>query len=153
VIPLSSPVIGYSCLCLWVEHCKFIVFGWLFLRSPQHRWPVALMLAGQVAARLIYALGAVQAIQSDLPIEVIAFWFPITMYVIALFGFRLLDPIRWPTGGDRPDARGHAVVDRDGRVASLNPAASAILGLPGKQACGHRSGSFCHRTHPHRVMV
>ena len=35
---------------------SFIVFTWLFLRSPQHRWPVAIMLIGQFAGRAAYLL-------------------------------------------------------------------------------------------------
>ena len=27
---------------------------WVFLHSPQHRWPVALMLGGQLASRALY---------------------------------------------------------------------------------------------------
>jgi len=94
-------------------------------------------MAGQFAARVVFGLEAVQVIHPDLQIEVIAFWFPIPMYVIALFGFRILNPI--------PLARqtvieqlhdGMLVLDSVGRVASLNPAAERILGAHLKQVQG-----------------
>jgi len=49
---------------------NLIVFAWLFLRSPQHRWPVATMLTGLMVARMLYLLEAAQAPQSNLPIDV-----------------------------------------------------------------------------------
>jgi signal transduction histidine kinase len=117
---------------------NLVVLAWLFIHSPQQRWPVALLMAGLIGVRVAYALGEIQVIRSDLPIEVIALWFQIPMYGIALFGFRFLNPI--------PLARqmvidqmheGMLVVDRHGCVASLNPAAVAILGLPAGQVSGH----------------
>jgi hypothetical protein len=32
------------------------VFVWLFIRSPRHRWPLALMMVGQIASRALYVL-------------------------------------------------------------------------------------------------
>jgi signal transduction histidine kinase len=60
------------------------------------------------------------------------------MYAIALFGFRIFDPI--------PLARrtvieqfhsGMLVLDPQGKIVSLNPAACAIFGSPRKQLLGH----------------
>jgi PAS domain-containing protein len=110
---------------------NLVVLVWLFIRSPQHRWPALLMLAGQVAGRVVYGLGAVQVTHPNPQIVVIASWFPIPMYAIALFAFRIFDPI--------PLARqvvieqlcdGMLVLDPQGRIASLNPAASKILATP-----------------------
>ncbi len=36
-------------------------FLWMFIRSPQHRWPVALMLFGDIAGRSVYSLYALNA--------------------------------------------------------------------------------------------
>jgi len=49
VIPLRGPgnwllvLFGYGLAIL-----NFMVFAWLFRRSPQHRWPVVIMLSGLV---------------------------------------------------------------------------------------------------------
>lgn len=116
---------------------NLVVLVGLFIRSPQHRWPAALIMAGQVGARVVYGLEAIRVIHTTLPIEIYAFWIPIPMYFIALFAFRIFDPI--------PLARqmvieqlcdGMLVLDAQGRVASLNPAASQILAAPLKQVKG-----------------
>jgi PAS domain S-box-containing protein len=109
------------------------VLSWLFLRSPQQRWPAVLMLVGHVVGRTVFLLEKSNLIQSALPIELLSMAFEFLMYAIALFGFQILDPI--------PLARrivieqmnaGMLVLDPLGKVVSLNPAARAILGLPEK---------------------
>jgi len=125
---------------------NLVVLGWLFIRSPQHRWPVALILAGQIAGRMVYALGATQVIYSYLPIEVVAFWFPILTYVIALFGFRILNPVPLAQQTAIEQLRdGVLVLDPQERVVRLNPAAELILDAPlkcvkGKQVSALLSG-------------
>lgn len=120
-----------------------IVFIWLFRHSPQHRWPVALIFAGQIAGRVVYGLEAAQVIQSNLQIEVIAFWFPIPMYMIALFGFSILNPIPLARQTAVEQLRdGMLVLDPHGRVVSLNPAAEIILGASLKQVQGKQFGEL-----------
>jgi PAS domain S-box-containing protein/LPXTG-motif cell wall-anchored protein len=113
-------------------------FLWLFARSPQHRWPVAIMLAGQLANRAFYFLD-IAGLSVPLPFApaVLAVVVPATAYAIALFGFRIFDPL--------PAARlvvieqmqaGVVVFDTRSRVQSLNPAAERILGIPAARARG-----------------
>jgi PAS domain S-box-containing protein len=116
---------------------NLVVFAWLFVRSPQHRWPVAIMLTGQVVARALYLLEAARALPPALPIDVPPIVFEYVMYAIALFGFRIFDPI--PLARQQVIAQmreGVLVLDPQGRVTSLNPAAQAILGLPDRRARG-----------------
>jgi PAS domain S-box-containing protein len=117
---------------------NLIVFGWLFLRSPQHRWAVVIILSGQFVGRMVYTLDAARQFQSILHINILGMAFEFLMYTIVLFGFRILDPI--------PLARrtviqqlqtGMLVLDSQGMVVSLNPAAQAILGRSEKQAVNH----------------
>ncbi len=121
---------------LWVFYVA--VFLQVFLRSPQHRWPVALMLLGQAGARAAFLVDTTRLTGLD-PIEftVFAVLMPWTAYAIALFGFRILDPL--------PSARravieqmraGVVVLDAAWRVASLNPAAERMLGVPERAARG-----------------
>jgi len=120
-----------------------VVLAWLFIRSPQYRWPVVLMLAGQIAGRVVYGLEAVNVIQSDLQIEVIAFWFPISMYLIALYGFRIFNPIPLAYRVVIAQMRdGMLVLDPQRRVVSLNPAAEPILGAPLKHVQGKPIGEL-----------
>ena len=49
------------------EHVNLIVFAWLFVRSPQHRWPVVIMLTGIVRGACLLCWKTVQIIQSECP--------------------------------------------------------------------------------------
>jgi len=101
----------------------------LFLRSPQHRWPAALMLLGEIGGLAIYILGLGFGGQfASIDFLVIGLLFHTFLYAIALFGFRMLDPMtaaRRSVIEQMPE--GMAVFDAQGRVANLNPAAAGIL--------------------------
>ncbi len=116
---------------------NIIVSAWLFARSPQHRLPVAIMLTGLVAAHAVYLLEKTHTILSSLPLDVLVLGFAYLMYALALFGFRLFDPValaRLTLMEQLSD--GMLVLDPRGRVASLNPAAEKIFGLPARQVKG-----------------
>lgn len=138
VIPLRGPVNWMAVAYAYgLAILAVVVFAWLFVRSPQHRWPVAFMLAGQIVARVLYFLEAAHVLPSGLPVDVPPIAFEYMMYAIALFGFRIFDPI--PVARQAVIAQmreGVLVLDLEGRVASLNPAAERILRLPAKQAMG-----------------
>jgi signal transduction histidine kinase len=107
------------------------VFTWLFLHSPQHRWPVAMMVIGHVGLRSIYVLERADLIHSVLPLDVIGLGFMALMYALALFAFRIFDPIplaRQTTVEQLRD--GMLVLDTQGRLVGLNPAAERILTAP-----------------------
>jgi signal transduction histidine kinase len=113
-------------------------FLWLFIRSPQHRWPTALMLFGQVAGRVLFLFDL-----SPLPFPalldatVFAILAPWTMYAIALFGVHILDPLPAARATAIEQMRdGMVVVDSAWRVASLNPAAAKILNTSANRARG-----------------
>jgi PAS domain S-box-containing protein len=117
-----------------LEVLNLIVLGWLFLRFPQQRWPVVIMLVGQLGGRTIYLLDKTNFIQSVLPVDLLGMTFEFLMYALALFGFRILDPISLARQKMIEQLRaGMAVMDPQGNIVSLNPSAQAILGLPEKQ--------------------
>lgn len=119
------------------------VFAWLFARSPQHRAPVALMLAGQIGARVLYALDVTGVVRSDLPLDVLAIALVFLAYAFALFTFRILDPI--PLARRMAVEQLHAgmvVLDTQGRVVSLNPSAERILGIDAGRARNRPVGEF-----------
>ncbi len=129
-IMVISTLLGFGAINL-------VVFGWLFYKSQQHRWPVVFMLVGQFVGRTLYAMVRAELFHFALPLELLGMGFEFLMYAIALFGFRIFDPI--------PMARqtaieqlhtGMLVLDLRETVASLNPAAERILGITAKDAKG-----------------
>lgn len=138
-IPLRSPInwfcIAYGIVGLGI--LNLVVFVWLFRRSPQHRWPVALMLIGQIAGRVAYFLDAARILQSALPINVMGMDFEFIMYAITLFGFSIFDPIPLARQTALKQLRdGMLVLDPEGQVVNVNPAAQVILELPERSARG-----------------
>ena len=136
VLPQLGPGSGLSAVYFLgiLGALNLIVFGWLFLRSPQQRWPVVLMLVGQLVGRMLFLLERVYLLRSVPPLDLLGMSFEFLMYAIALFGFRIFDPI--------PLARrtaieqlhsGMLVLDIQGKIVHLNPAAAAILGSPAKR--------------------
>ncbi len=111
---------------------------WLFIRSPGQRWPVALILCGQIVVRVMLLLDRANA-NPVAPMDptILASNFLAVMYAVALFGFRIFDPI--------PMARktvieqmqeGMLVLDTSHKIVDLNPAAEKLLGLPAARLRG-----------------
>jgi len=112
---------------------NLIVFIWLFIRSPQHRWPVLLMAASQISMRfIVFGQEPSLAVQTT---NIPAFMIPYLAYATALFGFRIFDPIPLArqTAIDHLQA-GMIILDPGWRVVSLNPSAEKILNMPNSQA-------------------
>jgi signal transduction histidine kinase len=107
------------------------VFAWLFIRSPQHRWPVAIMVCGQILGRSAYLAGLARLpTPGMLDPVVLAILAPWSAYAIALFGFRIFDPL--PAARQAVLQQMHAgvvVFDAAWRIICLNPAAEAIFGV------------------------
>ena len=123
---LSFIVIAYGIGLVLINTAVFL---WLFIRSPQHRWPVALMMAAQFAARGLYLLDvAYPSSQSPVDLVVVGIVESWIIYAVALFGFRILDPL--PAARQAVMEQMHAAVvvfDSRWRVLSLNPAAETVF--------------------------
>ncbi len=110
----------------------------LFLRSPIHRWPVAIILVGQLVPRVGLAAGTLgnnPFSPLDLPLALANV--PGVAYAIALFRFGLFDvvPVARETVLERM-VDGMLVLDARGRLVDLNPAAQRLLGIPRAKALG-----------------
>jgi signal transduction histidine kinase len=140
IIPLFGIGTWISLVYAFVilEIVNLIAFGWLSLRSPQHRWPVAVMLLGQFGGHTLWMLDRLIPHWSALPLDLLGISFEFLMYAIALFGFHIFDPISLArqTAIEQMQA-GMLVLDIKGRIVSLNPAAVTILGSPVKNLLGY----------------
>ena len=127
---LGALGLAFAVLVLGALVLDSAVLVLLFIRSPAHRVPVALILAGHVGVRVAYvyvALGSGDA--SRAVIGVLAFDAVALVYAIALTRFRLFDLV--PVARDMivsqmPDPI--LVLDDRGHIAALNPAAERLLG-------------------------
>jgi signal transduction histidine kinase len=127
VVPLYGSVgLVFMLYSLGLTLINAVVFIWLFIRSPQHRWPVAIMLTTQLLARA-------STIFDPLIRDYWFFYIPEVGFTIiacslALFGFHLFDPIQIGRQSAIEQMRaGVLMVDAQGYVASLNPAAERML--------------------------
>jgi PAS domain S-box-containing protein len=120
------------------EALNLIVFGWLFRRSPQHRWPVTLMLVGQIVGRTLFLSYNAIPLISVLPYNLMGMSFEFLIYALALFGFRIFDPIPLARQTTIEQLKsGMLVLNPQGVIIGLNPAAAAILGSSEKRLKGH----------------
>jgi PAS domain-containing protein len=117
------------------------VLIWLFVRSPLHRWPVAFILCGQLMVRAALTLGLIQIEPiKAISLGILALSFNASMYAIALFGFRLFDPI--PAARKTVIERmadGMLVLDTDQCIVDVNPAAQALFNFPRKKVIGREA--------------
>lgn len=118
---------------------NLIIFVRLFFRSPPHRWPVALILCAMLTTHTVFMLDAVN-INPFAPLDpaVLSMNVSFVMYGLALFGFRMFDPI--PVAHKtviEQMQEGMLILDTRQQIVDLNPAAESILGLPAGQVRGH----------------
>lgn len=114
------------------------IFIWLFVRSPLHRRAVILCLCGQIVVRISAVFGH----SNRNPIEpinpmVIGAAVAAVMYALALFRFRMFDPVPIARRTVIDQMReGMLVLDDKQRIVDLNPAAKRILGMGSMQTEG-----------------
>jgi len=111
-----------------------LVLGWLFFRSPPHRWPAALVFCVMLSTHTAFLLETTNISATSLDLTSLALNSGLALYALALFRFRMLDPILMAhkTVIDQMQA-GMVVLDTAHRIVDLNPAAEKILGQPAAQ--------------------
>jgi len=126
---------GYSFLLALV---MAVLFSRLFIRSPQHRWPVTLILIELVIARAAVMVDFIGKNPVSPMDPVVLSWNAgAILYASALFGFRIFDEItiaRQTAISQMHD--GLVLLDIHGRVAGLNPAAQSFFGATVKNLIG-----------------
>jgi PAS domain S-box-containing protein len=136
VVPLYGPAGWFFVVYnMGLRVISIAALTWLFVRSPQHRLPAILIMIAETLVGIVIVL--------DPYIEESQFFYvpektiPVVACAIALFGYRIFDPISLArqTVIEQLQA-GMLVLDLEGRVISLNPVAERILNTSAKQVQG-----------------
>jgi signal transduction histidine kinase len=123
--PLGLAFTAYAFVLFVLATVVLVV---LFVRSPAHRLPVALILVAHAVVRIVYPLTALKIVELPNTANILALDFAALMYAAALFRFRLFElvPAARHTIVERmPDAI--LVLDAGGRIADMNGAARRVL--------------------------
>lgn len=124
--PATSAGLIYSYLLFIVN---IGVLAWLFLRSPRHRRPVAVMLIGQIGARALFELSTRLGFPTEWDPDPFVLAVVFCLYAVVLFGFHALDPVPAARAAAIDQMReGMLVLDVEGRIVDANEAAESILG-------------------------
>jgi len=111
---------------------NLVVLVWLGIRSPRHRWPVAIIIGAQIVARIGYTLeriegnwvGPGEAALATVGVVAVA-------YAVAFLGFHVIDPVTVARNSVLQQMReGMFVLDFEGRILDANPMAASIVGVP-----------------------
>jgi len=134
----GGPLMPYFLAYVFVNFSiNLIVFVWLFIHSSQNRWPVIIMIIGQILMRIFYFIDISDQTAIHLPFSAVGIAITSSLYAIVFFRFQILGPI--------PLARqamieqlpiGMIVLDNQGKIHSLNPAAETMLKIANKAAKG-----------------
>ena len=109
-----------------------LVLLWFATRNPEHRWPVGIMVLGQLIGRGSFvldvayggSLGPAGSVSVVLGVVAAA-------YALALFGFHVFDPVLVARAVVIEQMReGMLVLDAQGRIVDVNSAAGDILAVP-----------------------
>lgn len=117
---------------------NFLALLRLAIRSPRSRWPVAFILFGLISGRIMYLLDSLYN-QRLSPGEsvLIVIGLSCSVYAYALFHFRVLDPVQLARSVVIEQMTdGMLVLDMQGQIADINPAAAVIFDRPASGLCG-----------------
>jgi len=139
VVPLHGPLYWFfNSYVYLLGVINLAVLTWLAIRSPGHRWPVIIIVSGQLLARVGYALDKMDTgwfgpgESAFFSVGVVA-----SAYAIAFLGFHMIDPVTAARTSVLEQMReGMFVLDRNNRILDVNPMAAAILGVPAASLLG-----------------
>ncbi len=111
---------------------NLVVLVRLAIISPGHRWPVAIMLASQMIARVAYTM---DKFDTDLigPGESVLLVVGVVSvaYAVAFLRFHAIDPVASARAAALQQmCEGLIVLDLQARIVDVNPMAAAMLGMP-----------------------
>lgn len=129
LVAIRGALMKYFLAYIYVNFSmNMIVFIWLFIHSSQNRWPVAIMVIGQIMMRLLYFIDLADRDLIHIPYAAVGIAFTSLIYVIVFFRFRIIGPIplaRQAVINQLPI--GMLVLDHQLKITSLNPTAEQML--------------------------
>jgi PAS domain-containing protein len=131
---------------------NIFIFIWLFIHSPQNRWPVVIMVIGQIIMRLLFFIDIANRGSSNLQIAPVGIAFTSLMYAIVFFRFRFLGPIplaRQAVINQMPI--GMLVLDHQLKIVSLNPVAEKMLQISSQKVKNNYIGDVLD-AYPQNLM-
>jgi len=138
MVVVPGPLMNYFLAYVFVNFMmNLVIFVWVFIHSPQNRIPVAIMLFGQIMMRVLYFIDISDQIFINFPVAVFGISITSLLYAVVFFRFKILGPV--------PLARqalieqlpiGMLVLNEQGKIHSLNPAAKLMLNVTNKEAKG-----------------
>ena len=138
LVAIAGPVQKYFVAYVYLNFLlNLVILVWLFIHSPQNRWPVAFIIIGQTIMRIMYFVELSNQAGADIPYSPLGITFISVMYAIVLFRFRIFGPL--PLARQVLNEKipvGILILDDKERIRSLNPAAEKLLQTTTKSAKG-----------------
>ena len=134
----GGPLMRYFLAYVFVNFLiNVIIFVWLFIHSSQNRWPVGIIVVGQVMMRVFYFIDFANQAAINIPYSAVGIAVTSSLYAVVFYRFKIFGPI--------PIARqamieqlpiGMIVIDELGKIHNLNPTAEHMLNTTNKKAKG-----------------
>jgi PAS domain S-box-containing protein len=130
--PIAQVFLAYVYL---LSFLNIGILAWLFIRSPENRWPVAIIVIGQIILRFLYFSDVTGHARFSFPQTAVGLALMTLVYAVVLFRFRLLGPMTLARQAVIEQIPlGMLVLDHQSKINSLNPVAESMLGISSKKA-------------------
>jgi PAS domain S-box-containing protein len=130
--PIAQVFLAYV---YFLSFLNLVILIWLFIRSPKNRWPVAIIVIGQIMLRILYFSDVTGNARYNFPYTAVGVALMSLVYAVVLFRFRLLGPMTLARQAVIEQIPiGMLVVDHQLKINSLNPFAERMLGVSGRHA-------------------
>jgi PAS domain S-box-containing protein len=130
--PIAQFFLAYVYL---LSFLNIVILAWLFIRSPENRWPVAIIIIGQIMLRILYFSDVAGRARFNFPYTAVGLTLMTLIYAVVLFRFRLLGPMTLARQAVIEQIPiGMLVLDHQSKINSLNPVAERMLGVSSKKA-------------------
>jgi len=129
--PIAQFFLAYVYL---LSFLNLVILAWLFIRSPENRWPVAIIIIGQIMLRILYFSDVAGRARFNFPYTAVGLTLMTLIYAVVLFRFRLLGPMTLARQAVIEQIPiGMLVLDHQSKINSLNPIAERMLRVSSKK--------------------